>query len=76
MDLNGYVACGVGFIGGMINLALTEPLLVLTSGLLGSGLVSLILAVLTIVGQGIGKIIMKEIDAKWKKYKLRKRPKL
>ena len=68
----GYVMA-IGVIGGWVNLAFTDPLYVMTAGTGSSILVSILLAIGTIVGQGIGKIFLKEITTLWTKHKNRKR---
>jgi hypothetical protein len=64
---------GIGVTGGWINLAYTDPLMVLASGVMGSWAISIFLAIGTIIGQGIGKILLKEIAIIWNKHKQRKK---
>jgi hypothetical protein len=62
------VACFVGFTGGCISVLDTMPN-VYTSSLVGSGFVSIFLALCTIVGTKIGNWIIKKFEELWEKYK-------
>lgn len=65
-------ACFIGYLGGVIDIMNTTPNTVL-AGIWGSGGVSIFLALCTIVGQSIGKLLIKEFQIRWKKYKNRQK---